>query len=72
MAKKALINKAQRKPKFSVRNIIDVRFVAVHVPLSENLGYAEYAFRKMASQGVIPGGNQSQLVVIKLHTFGRA
>ncbi|MDL1959007.1 MAG: type Z 30S ribosomal protein S14 [Deltaproteobacteria bacterium] len=55
MAKKALINKAQRKPKFGVRKYNRCPVCGRPRAFIRRFGLCRICFRKMASQGVIPG-----------------
>jgi len=55
LAKKALINKAQRKPKFSVRKYNRCPICGRPRAFIRKFGLCRICFRKMASQGVIPG-----------------
>ncbi|MBW1925652.1 MAG: type Z 30S ribosomal protein S14 [Deltaproteobacteria bacterium] len=55
MAKKALIYKVQRKPKFDVRKYNRCPICGRPRAFIRRFGLCRICFRKMASQGVIPG-----------------
>jgi small subunit ribosomal protein S14 len=55
LAKKALINKAQRKPRFDVRKYNRCPVCGRPRAFIRKFGLCRICFRKMASQGVIPG-----------------
>ncbi|NIA08434.1 MAG: type Z 30S ribosomal protein S14 [Nitrospiraceae bacterium] len=55
MAKKALINKAQREPKFTVRKYNRCLVCGRSRGFIRKFGLCRICFRKMASQGLIPG-----------------
>lgn len=55
MAKKALINKAQKEPKFGVRKYNRCVVCGRPRAFMRKFGLCRICFRKMASQGMIPG-----------------
>jgi small subunit ribosomal protein S14 len=55
LAKKALINKAQKEPKFGVRKYNRCVVCGRPRAFMRKFGLCRICFRKMASQGMIPG-----------------
>ena len=55
MAKKALINKAKRKPKFAVRAYTRCNRCGRPHAVYRKFGLCRICFRKLADQGMIPG-----------------
>lgn len=55
MAKKSMIAKAARKPKFKVRAYTRCQFVGVRIRFIEILEICRVCLRKMGNEGLIPG-----------------
>lgn len=59
MAKKSLINKANRKPKFSTRLNRRCKLCGRPRGYMRDFGMCRLCFRKLASEGQIPGVTKS-------------
>jgi len=59
MAKKALIQKQQRKPKFKVRSYTRCRRCGRPRAVFRKFGLCRICLRELAHQGVIPGMTKS-------------
>ncbi len=68
MAKKALINKAARKPKFKVRGYTRCQRCGRPHSVYRKFGLCRMCFREMAHRGELPGHHQEQLVTPFLRT----
>ncbi len=55
MAKKALVNKANKKPKFAVRGYTRCQRCGRPRSVYRKFGICRICFRDMASDGLIPG-----------------
>lgn len=55
MAKKSMIAKAKRKPKFSVQGYNRCQICGRPKAYIRDFGICRVCFRKMASEGLIPG-----------------
>ncbi len=55
MAKKALVNKAERKPKYKVREYTRCKRCGRPRAVYRRFGLCRLCFREMAHQGEIPG-----------------
>lgn len=55
MAKKSLINKAQRTPKFAVRAYTRCQICGRPKSVYRDFGICRVCLRKMASEGLLPG-----------------
>ena len=55
MAKKAMIEKAQRKPKFSTRGYTRCNNCGRPKAVYRKFGICRICFRKMANEGLLPG-----------------
>jgi len=59
MAKKAMIEKAKRKPKFSTRKVNRCAITGRPRGFMRDFGISRIAFRKMANEGLLPGVRKS-------------
>ncbi len=59
MAKKSLIAKCNRTPKFSTRNYTRCNFCGRPRAVYRKFGICRICFRKYAEQGLIPGDRKS-------------
>lgn len=59
MAKKAMIEKANREPKFSSRKVRRCSITGRPRGFMRDFGISRIAFRKMASEGLLPGVRKS-------------
>lgn len=59
MAKKAMIEKANKEPKFSSRKVRRCSITGRPRGFMRDFGISRIAFRKMASEGLIPGVRKS-------------
>ncbi|MGP1560639.1 MAG: type Z 30S ribosomal protein S14 [Helicobacteraceae bacterium] len=59
MAKKSMIAKANRKPKFKVRAYTRCKICGRPRSVYRDFGICRVCFRKMASEGLLPGVRKS-------------
>jgi len=59
MAKKSMIAKASRKPKFSARGYTRCSICGRPHSVLRDFGICRVCFRKMASEGLLPGVRKS-------------
>ena len=59
MARKAMIEKAKRKPKFSTRRVNRCRICGRSRGYMRKFEMCRICFRKLASEGLIPGVTKS-------------
>lgn len=59
MAKKSMINKANKKAKFSVRNYTRCQVCGRPHSVLSDFGLCRVCFRKMANEGLLPGVRKS-------------
>jgi small subunit ribosomal protein S14 len=59
MAKKSLIVKSQRKPKYSTRQVNRCKVCGRPRGYMRKFGLCRICFRKLASEGMIPGVRKS-------------
>lgn len=55
MAKKSMIAKANRKPKFNVRGYTRCKICGRPKSVYKDFGLCRVCFRKMAAEGLLPG-----------------
>ena len=63
MAKKALVDKANRKPKFKVRGYTRCQRCGRPRAVFREFGLCRICLRQMAHRGELPGVTKSQLVI---------
>ena len=59
MAKKAMIEKAKKEPKFSTRKVRRCAITGRPRGFMRDFGISRIAFRKMANEGLLPGVRKS-------------
>lgn len=59
MAKKSMINKAQKAPKFAVRAYTRCQICGRPKSVYKDFGLCRVCLRKMASEGLLPGVRKS-------------